>query len=177
MKKADSHKSGWFSRLTWVTTLGAAIMMVSGCSTTGHNQASPISTLNKTSFSFERATSSGAVVSEVYAVPDRDGLSIYGKVKRTADNCCDAARGHVDIEVVGPDGIVVDTVSIAYSPRNIPKARSRSSRFTARLPYVVPQDVPLRVTYRGDTEDTFMTTDRQENLVSRQNPSGTDKES
>ena len=39
--------------------------------------------------------------------------------------------------VVGPDGYVLDTLSLVYSPRNIPKVRTRSSRFMTRLPYNV----------------------------------------
>lgn len=96
-------------------------------------------------------------------------MVICGKVKRAAYNCCDAARGHVDITVVGPDGAIVDLVSVPYSPRNIPKVRSRSSRFTARLPYVVPEDVPLRIAYHYDSGHAASGADMTDNLVSKHN--------
>jgi len=58
----------------------------------------------------------------------------------------------VDITLIGPDGEVVDLVSVPYSPRNIPKTRSRSARFVAKLPYLVPEGVPLRVSYHNVVE-------------------------
>jgi hypothetical protein len=88
----------------------------------------------------------------VHAYEDEDELVIYGKVKRAADNCCDTARGRVEVAVVAPDGLVLDVVSVLYNPRNIPKVRSRSSNFMTRLPYTVPQGFILRITYRTSLE-------------------------
>ncbi len=75
----------------------------------------------------------------------------------------------MDISIVGPDGVVVDTVSVPYSPRNIPKVRSRSARFTARIPYVIPEDVPLRITYHKDNEHASVT-DLADNTLSAHHP-------
>jgi len=99
---------------------------------------------------FDRVPSAEVLVSEVHAYEEGDALIVYGKVKRAPANCCDAARGHLDVVVVGPDGAVLDAVSLVYSPRNIPKVRTRSSRFATRLPYAVPAGTTLRLAYHDD---------------------------
>jgi hypothetical protein len=121
----------------------AGAILVSGCATSSVNYT------GETSVLFERVPSEDALVSEVHSYEDGDELVVFGRVKRAVDNCCDAARGHVDIAVVGPDGFVLDTVSVSFSPRNIPKVRSRSSRFVTRLPYTVPDGITLRVAYHS----------------------------
>ncbi len=148
MKSTDAGNLSRSSRLLLATILRVATVLVSGCATTNFDHATETPVL------FERVPSEDAVVSEVRAVRDGDGLAIFGRVKRTADNCCDAARGHVDIAVVWPDGRITDLASVPHSPRNIPKARTRSARFAAKLPYVVPENVPLRITYHSGSEHT-----------------------
>ena len=165
MKSSDVVKSGSLSRLIPPTILILAAVVISGCATADIDHPKAPSPPKRTPFKLERMPSESVLVSEVHAVRDGDGMLIYGKVKRAADNCCDAARGHVNITVVGPDGEVVDVVSVRYSPRNIPKTRSRSSRFIARLPYVVPSNFPLRISYHSDDENTFSGTDPTDSLV------------
>ncbi len=99
---------------------------------------------------FECVPSADVLVSEVHAYEDGDAIVVYGKVKRTASNCCGAARGHLDIVIIRPDGSVLDAVSLAYSPRNIPKVRTRSARFSTRLPYTIPAGAILRLAYHND---------------------------
>lgn len=152
MKSTDAANFNRSSRLLLATILRAATVLISGCATTNLDLATETPAPNEATVLFQRVPSEDVVVSEVRAVRDAEGLTIYGRVKRTPDNCCDAARGHVDISIVGPDGVVVDTVSVPYSPRNIPKVRSRSAHFTARIPYLIPEDVPLRITYHNDHE-------------------------
>ncbi len=94
----------------------------------------------------------------MHAFENGDELVIFGKVKRAANNCCDAVRGHVDVAIVAPDGSVLDAGSFLYSPRNIPKVRSRSSHFKAVLPYIVPEDFVLRMTYHSGRELANSTT-------------------
>ena len=122
----------------------AAAMTVSGCASINFNHRSDASVL------FEQTPSADVFVSEVHSYEDGDTLVVYGKLKRTAANCCDAARGHLDMAVVGPDGSILDAVSLLYSPRNIPKVRTRSARFTTRLPYTVPDGTILRMAYHND---------------------------
>lgn len=122
----------------------AVALAISGCATVNTNNR------HEASVQFERMPSADVLVSEVHAYEDGDTLVVYGKVKRTAANCCDAVRGHLDMVVVGPDGSVLDAVSLVYNPRNIPKVRTRSSRFTTRLPYTVPAGATLRLAYHND---------------------------
>lgn len=76
---------------------------------------------------------------------DADELVIRGKVKRMPDNCCDRTMGTLNLMVVDPEGQVIDKVTTSYTPRNIPKVRTRSSSFTARLPYLLPEDFTVRI--------------------------------
>ena len=163
MKSIGTMKRINFSKFLFATGLRLATILISGCATTNVDRVSDASVL------FERMPSEDVVVSEVRAVEDADGLVIHGKVKRTARNCCDSARGHVDIAVVGPDGAIVDMLSVPYSPRNIPKGKTRSARFTARLPYKIPEDVPLRITYHNDREHAVSAVELPDALVCKNN--------
>jgi len=165
MKSSGVVKSGRLSRLIPPTMLMLAAAVISGCARAHIDHPKAPSPPKRTPFKLEHMPSESVLVSEVHAVRDGDGMLVYGKVKRAADNCCDAARGHVNITVVGPDGDILDVVSVRYSPRNIPKTRSRSSRFSTRLPYVVPSDFPLRISYHSDDEDAFYGTDPTDNLA------------
>lgn len=122
----------------------AAGLSVSGCATTGFDSKPEAKLL------FEWVPSQEVFISEVHACREADTVSVYGKVKRTAASCCNALRGHIDIVVIGPDGSVLDTPSLLYSPRNIPKVRTRSARFAARLPYNLPAGTTLRMAYHDE---------------------------
>ena len=122
-----------------------AVVVVSGCARSNVNP-------NEASVLFEFMPSKGIIISNVRAYEDADELVVYGKVKRTFNNCCNATRGHIDIATVAPDGSVLDVVSVLYTPRDIPRVTSRTSHFTARLPYTLPEDMTLRITYHGNLE-------------------------
>ncbi len=77
-----------------------------------------------------------------------DELVIHGKVKRMPNNCCDRTIGTLSLMVVDPDGQVIDTIAASCTPRNIPKARARASSFTARLPYILPEDFVVRIGFQ-----------------------------
>ena len=99
---------------------------------------------------FERVSSGKAHITEVYAYEDGDGLVIYGKIKRTAKNCCDhLTTGDILIEIVDTDGLVLDTIETGYNPVNIPRSRRRSSSFRTRLDYIPPEDIKVRVVHRS----------------------------
>lgn len=105
---------------------------------------------------------SGAVVKDVVAkkvhvidvrsYQDAGSLVISGKVKRAYNFCCDDAKGHVDIVVQDADGFVIGTASTFHSPRNIPKTRTRSARFEARLPITLPPEAVIRSAYHKNSE-------------------------
>ena len=154
-----SKISGFLQAIILVT----AIVFFSGCATSNVNYT------NEASVLFERMPSEDVLISDVHAYEDGDELVIYGKVKRAADNCCDAARGHVDVAIVAPDGLVIDIINVLYSPRNIPKVRSRTSHFTTRLPYIVPEDMTLRITYHDNMEVAASTAYREDKFLCEQN--------
>ena len=118
-----------------------AAVVISGCTTQN------IISGNEAPVLFECIPSEGVYITEARVLQDADTATVIGRVKRSAQNCCDATRGHVDIVVVGPDGLIQDVVSASYSPRNIPKVRTRSSRFEAMLGHAVSDGSTIRVTY------------------------------
>ena len=146
-----------------------AAVVISGCATSNVNYS------NEALVLFERMPSEDVLISDVHAYEDGDELVIYGKVKRAADNCCDAARGHVDIAIVAPDGLVIDVINVLYSPRNIPKVRSRTSRFMTRLPYTLPEDITLRITYHDNLEVAASSTNDRDKFLCEQNMTSFDE--
>ena len=97
-------------------------------------------------------TTEDVFISKAYTYEDGDELVILGYVKRSYQNCCDSARGHVDIALLAQDGTVIDSFSTLYSPSNIPKVRSRSSSFKVRRPYLPPDGVIIRMAYHNSLE-------------------------
>lgn len=91
-------------------------------------------------------------ISDAYTYEDGGEIVILGHVKRSYKNCCDSARGHVDIALLTQDGTVIDSFSTLYSPSNIPKVRSRSSSFQVRRPYLPPDGVIVRMAYHNSLE-------------------------
>ncbi|MBC8472595.1 MAG: hypothetical protein H8D56_24285 [Planctomycetes bacterium] len=101
---------------------------------------------------FNHTTTEDVFINEAYTYEDGDELVILGHVKRGLQNCCDSARGHVDIALLAHDGTVIDSFSTLYSPGNIPKVRSRSSNFKVRRPYLPPDGVIIRMAYHNSLE-------------------------
>jgi len=128
----------------WAILVLATGLSVSGCATAG------IDSNREAKVLFEWVPSQDVFISEIHSYEDTNTLVVYGKIKRTAANCCDAVRGHIDMVVIGPDGSVLDAFCLLYSPRNIPKARTRSARFETRLPYTPPAGATLRMAYHND---------------------------
>lgn len=127
-----------------VLTMSAILVL--GCAT------NRISHTNRLPIPFELVSSKDAYISKAYAYEDGSELVVSGKVKRSAQNCCDPARGHVDIAVLGPEGNILDVTSTLYSPRNIPKVRSRTSHFLARFPYTLPEGSTIRIIHHRGLE-------------------------
>jgi hypothetical protein len=101
---------------------------------------------------FSHTTTEDVFVSNAYTYEDGNEIVILGHVKRSLQNCCDSARGHVDIALLAHDGTVIDSFSTLYSPSNIPKVRSRSSSFKVRRPYLPPDGVIIRMAYHNNLE-------------------------
>jgi hypothetical protein len=135
-----------FPRLLIGISLIFGSILISGCATSSLNYK------NEASITIECIPSEDVLINDVRAFENGEELVVFGKVKRAINNCCDPARGHVDIAIVAPDGFVMDVGSFLYSPRNIPKVRNRSSSFKAVLPYIIPEDFVLRISYRSSRE-------------------------
>ncbi len=88
-------------------------------------------------------------VNRVHTYQDGDEMIINGQVNRSLKNCCDSARGHVDIAVLAPDGFVIDIFSALFTPRNIPKVRTRSSHFEVLRPYTLDTESTIRMAYHN----------------------------
>jgi hypothetical protein len=100
----------------------------------------------------ENIRSEYVYVAEAIAYIDGQTTAVSGRVKRALNNCCHNATGHVDIVVVAEDGAVLDTVSTLFSPRNISKTGKKSAKFTASLPYAVPEGTVLRLKYHDSLD-------------------------
>lgn len=144
-------------------TLAMAALLCMGCAT------NRISHKNHLSVPFELVSSKDACISKAYAYEDDGELVVSGKVKRSINNCCDSTRGHIDIVVLGIEGDVLDVASTMYSPRNIPKTRSRTSHFTARLSNKLPEGATIRLAYHSDKEVFSSTVHADGTLVCEQN--------
>ncbi|MCK5175331.1 MAG: hypothetical protein KAJ07_05360 [Planctomycetes bacterium] len=95
----------------------------------------------------EKIPSEDVYVAEAAAHIDGQITRVVGRVKRALNNCCHNATGHVDIVVVADDGIVLDAISVLFSPRNISKTGKMSAKFKADLPYAVPEGTVIRLRY------------------------------
>lgn len=132
-------------------TLVLVALLACGCS------QSRTAGLADHTITYDYSGSQDVFVTRLRSYQDGDSLVVYGKVKRGPDLCCDDARGHVDIAVLDSDGAVLETVSTFYRPRNIPKTRTRSSSFKARLPIVAPEGATIHAAYHKSAEYAVFT--------------------
>ena len=140
------------SHLIVIAAVSVAGVLMTGCTAA---QANPQGDQSR----FALTPSRGVVFGALDVYQEGDSTVITGKIRRTFNNCCDAERGHVDIALLAPDHSVLDMVSVSYTPRDMPRVRSRASRFTARLGYVLPDTVTIRVTYHEHSEVTNVSSD------------------
>jgi hypothetical protein len=102
-----------------------------------------------------------AYVTKLIKNQQGEELVISGKVNRAYHYCCDKTHGHIDIAILDAEGFVIDTISTLFSPRNIPKAKARTSKFKVALPLLLPEGSTIRAVYHEGTyhldsgEDTF----------------------
>ena len=149
---------------TFITGLSLVLITVifSGCSagSARYSKESPVL--------FERVPEKNVSINDVHAYEDGNTLVILGKVKRSVGNCCDTTTGHIDIALIADDDMILDLISVPYSPRNIPKAGTRSSHFSARLPYTLPENVRIRLKYHHN-EDTAAFANDADAMLCREN--------
>jgi hypothetical protein len=72
---------------------------------------------------------------------------VQGRIKRGLQNCCEVVTGHIDIAAFDSDGFLVESFSILFSPRAIPKGGTKSSSFEARISKKLPENSTIKVAY------------------------------
>lgn len=120
-----------------------ALVFIAGCGS-GYTR--------ETAAELKLTPAKGLLFGNMRVFEDDERTVVAGTIKRTFNNCCNATRGHIDIAVTAPDGTLLDVVSAFPMPRKIPKDRGQASRFRICLPYTLPQDVTLSLTYHDKTE-------------------------
>ena len=135
-------KGGFFLLLTCCAVTAACI---SGCSSQSSNL------VKMGDLFIETIPSSRVYLSDITARQEGDELVISGKVSRR--NTSFSGVGHVDMAVVSPGGLVIDTANVPYTPKILPKTpgarKHRSSHFEARLQCNPPEWTVIRIGYHG----------------------------
>lgn len=135
-------KSGFFLLLTCFAVAAASI---SGCS----SQRSNLVKMGE--LFIETIPSTRVYLSDITAKQEGDELVISGKVSRR--NTAFSGSGRVDVAVVSPSGVVIDTANVPYTPKILSKTpgarKHRSSHFEARLRCVPSEGTVIRVAYHG----------------------------
>ncbi|MHC4553208.1 MAG: hypothetical protein ACYSUT_10675 [Planctomycetota bacterium] len=128
------------SKLIVVAVVSMMSVIITGCTSAAVDPDGPKARV-------ELTPAQGIVFGTLDVDQEGESTIISGKIRRSFNNCCDAERGHIDLALVAPDDSVLDVVSVYYTPRDMPRVRSRASRFTADLGYILPDDMTVRVTY------------------------------
>lgn len=98
----------------------------------------------------ERPDTPKASVTQAYLYRDEGGgLLVSGKVKRDTGHAM-ALGGHVDVAVYGPEGRMLEQVSVSYLPGDLQQFKSQrrmGASFSARFPTMPPQGSTIRVAF------------------------------
>jgi hypothetical protein len=95
--------------------------------------------------SLEFVPNKGIPVSKAYVYQDGGDLVILGKVKRSYGSA--NVTGHVDIEILDPDGITLKKTTATHVPRIVRRKGARETSFTVRLPIIPPKGASIRLSY------------------------------
>ncbi|MCP4579874.1 MAG: hypothetical protein GY846_26695 [Deltaproteobacteria bacterium] len=105
----------------------------------------------------ETISSSRAYLSHINVRQEGLELIISGEVRRR--NTAFSGKGHVDMAVISPAGMVLCQANTSYIPGTLPKTpgarKHRPSRFEVYLNCIPPRGSILRVAYHGapDSDD------------------------
>ena len=115
----------------------------------------------------ETIPSSRVYISDITARQEGDELMISGKVSRR--NTPFSGAGHVDIAVISPGGLVIETANVPYTPKILPKTpgarKHRTSRFEARLRCIPPAWTVIRVAYHARAASGDPMPDHENNIA------------
>ncbi len=98
----------------------------------------------------EYVPSKGVYVSKTYVYQDGDELVISGKVRRPYASF--AVAGHVDIEMLDPEGTTFKKTIATHIPRIVRRKGPRDASFTVRLPIILPKGATVRVGYHSSLD-------------------------
>ena len=115
----------------------------------------------------EAIPSSLVYLSDITARQEGDELVISGKVSRRKTSFSGA--GHVDMAVVSPGGLVIETANVPYTPKILPKTpgarKHRTSRFEARLRCIPPAWTVIRIAYHSKAASDDPMLDHEDNIA------------
>ncbi len=83
---------------------------------------------------------------------DGDEVVIRGRIRRLRQYR-QPITGHIDIELVDPEGNSVNLTGVPYYPRNVPLRGSRQSRFIAHTEMILPDKIVVRLRRHTGTDN------------------------
>ncbi len=101
----------------------------------------------------EYVPSKGVYVSKAYVYQYGDELVISGKVRRPYGSF--AVTGHVDIEMLDPEGTTSKKTTATHIPRIVRRKGPRDASFTVRLPIILPKGATVRLGYHSSLDKAF----------------------
>lgn len=114
-----------------------------GCATTAENL------VHENKVNIETVQSEYGHVSGISVWASDAGTEIVGEVHGRSHQR-GYIRGHVDIEVIKPDGTILLTEKYMYHNRG---GKSRVTPFSVMIPIVVPDGSTIRLTHHATTDD------------------------
>lgn len=158
-------KGGWMTKaeaglFLLLICLWAAAVSISGC----YSQRFHL--IEMGDLYIEPIPSAQVYLSRIIAKQEGDELMISGEVSRR--NTYFSGVGRVDVAVVSPGGMVIDTASVPYTPRVLPKTpgarKHHSSHFEVRLRCTPPLWSIVRIAYHAKALSNDLMPD-EENLA------------
>jgi len=123
--------------------LALTITVVTGCAST---------VKATTGLRTERESAGGVQLQSVHLETTESGLRVSGTVARMV-GYGGSPRRHLDVEVIGTDGVVLARTTARFSPdpiRHNPRSRTRSA-YSVTLPQVPPPGSVVRVAVHATT--------------------------
>jgi len=131
------HILATFAILTTIT-------LTAGCATTGRDL------VRDNTVKIEKVSSSRATVSFVSVLQEGNDVTLRGEVRRRPVVGRGSIPGHIDLEVIGPHGGILEETIVGYHRRSV---KSRRASFRATLQTAPPLGSTIRVTH--DTHPLF----------------------
>lgn len=122
-----------------ITLMLSTILAIQGCTTMPHDLG------RDGKVSVETIPSRYGHVSRVSVLASETGVRVAGEVHGSTHRR-GYILGHVDIEVIYPDGTMQEIISFMYRNRG---GKSRATPFSVEVPFVVPEGSTIRVIHHA----------------------------